>query len=242
MTPHIKAEKKEVAKVVLMPGDPLRAKYIADNFLNNVKQINKIRNMFMYTGTYKNVKITVAGSGMGCPSIGIYSYELFNFYDVDTIIRIGTAGSYSKDIDVMELINVKASYSESTYAKVACNINDKIINSSENIYELFNKTSKKMKLKLNSGIIHSSDVFYHKNKNFYLKIVKKYNAIAVEMESFALFANAIIANKNAACLLTISDSLITGKTISSKIRESKLNDMIKLVLESSIEIYNKKID
>ncbi len=127
MTPHINAKKEDIAKTVLMPGDPLRAKFIAETFLENVKLVNEIRNMYMYTVTYQNKPITIAGSGMGCPSIGIYSYELFKFYDVDNIIRIGSAGSYDASLKVYDIVNITGAYGENNFAQIVAGVNDKVL-------------------------------------------------------------------------------------------------------------------
>lgn len=166
-TPHIAAKKDEIAKVVIMPGDPLRAKFIAENFLEKPQLVNTIRNMLIYTGTYKGKAITIAGSGMGMASIGIYSYELFKFYDVDCIIRVGSAGSYHQDIKLYDVINARECYSESTFAKYAANIDDNTIASCDNIFNLINETQKRLshRSNLKAGLIHSSDVFYRVHKD-----------------------------------------------------------------------------
>ena len=235
MTPHNEAEKGSIAKTVLMPGDPLRAKYIAENFLENPKLVNKVRGIYAYTGTYKGKEITIMASGMGMPSIGIYSYELFKFYDVDNIIRIGSAGSYVKDLKVYDVLLVDNCYSESSYAKTQNGETRNILSSSKELNEIINSTSKELNIDLKRGTIHSSDVFYKENNNF-TKLVDKYNCMAVEMESFALFHNANILNKNATCLLTISDSLVTNEETTSEEREKNFNNMIKLALESSLKL------
>lgn len=235
MTPHNEAEKGSIAKTVLMPGDPLRAKYIAENFLENPKLVNKVRGIYAYTGTYKGKEITIMASGMGMPSIGIYSYELFKFYDVDNIIRIGSAGSYVKDLKVYDVLLVDNCYSESSYAKTQNGETRNILSSSKELNEIINSTSKELNIDLKRGTIHSSDVFYKENNNF-TELVDKYNCMAVEMESFALFHNANILNKNATCLLTISDSLVTNEETTSEEREKNFNNMIKLALESSLKL------
>ncbi|AKX33741.1 purine nucleoside phosphorylase [Spiroplasma litorale] len=239
MTPHINSKKDEIAKIVLMPGDPLRAKKIAETFLKDYKLVNDVRNMYIYTGFYKDVKITIAGSGMGCPSIGIYSYELFKFYDVDCIIRVGSAGSYNKNINVYDIYNVKSAFGENNYAKIAGNINDNIIKSSEEVFNTIEETSKKLDIKLHSGIAHSSDVFYRMGDS--IEFAKSKNLDVVEMESFALFANAIITNKKAGCLLTISDSFITKEATTSEERQNKFMKMCELALESSISLLKNNI-
>ena len=231
-TPHNQCnDKNQIAKVVLMPGDPLRAKYIADNFLTDVICFNSVRNVLGYTGYYKNKRISVMASGMGMPSIGIYSYELFSFYDVDTIIRIGSAGSYSERLNVYDTVLVSKAFSESSYAKVAFKYNSKFQKPSKLINNKLIKSAKNLNIDLKEAVIHSSDVFYSSDSNHWLALKEKYNVEAVEMESFALFANAKYLNKNAACLLTISDSFVTHEEISAEKRQNNLINMIKIALE-----------
>lgn len=231
-TPHIEVDKKGViAETVIMPGDPLRAKFIAENFLENPVLFNKVRNMFGYTGTYKGKKISVMGSGMGMPSIGIYSYELFKFYDVQNIIRVGSCGAYSEEIDLYDVILVEESYSESTYAKVMAGIEDEILKPSFELNKRLKNAANQLNIPIHKGRIHSSDVFYRQNFDDYKKIRDKYGCIAVEMESFALFANAKVTGKNAACLLTVSDSLVTMKATTSEERMKSFTNMMKIALE-----------
>ncbi|ASZ09432.1 purine-nucleoside phosphorylase [Mesoplasma chauliocola] len=234
MTPHINAKKGEIAKTVLMPGDPLRAKKIAETFLKDVKLVNEVRNMLIFTGTYKGKEVTIAGSGMGCPSIGIYSYELFNFYDVENIIRIGSAGSYKEKINLYDIYNVKEAYGDSDYAKIAANIDNRIIGSSDKLFNLIEKTATEFDIQTLSGRIHSSDVFYRHENVF--SFAEKNNLDAVEMESFALFANAIKANKQAACLLTISDNLVTKEETTAEERQNNFMKMVELALETAIKL------
>lgn len=235
-TPHISVEDKNlIAKTVLMPGDPLRAKYIADNFLEDVEQFNTVRNMFGYTGTYKGEKVSVMGSGMGMPSIGIYSYELFAFYDVEKIIRIGSAGSYTSDLKVFDVVLATDAWSESSYAKTMTGFEDEFISGSTNLNSIIKDCAKEQNIKLIENTIHSSDVFYRKNFDDFKRINKEKGCVCVEMESFALFANAQFLNKEAACLLTISDSLVTKEATTSEEREKKLNEMIIVALEAAIK-------
>ncbi|WP_425380321.1 purine-nucleoside phosphorylase [Spiroplasma endosymbiont of Stenodema calcarata] len=236
MTPHINAKKEDIAKTVLMPGDPLRAKFIAEKFLQNVKLVNEIRNMYMYTGTYHNKPITIAGSGMGCPSIGIYSYELFKFYDVDNIIRIGSAGSYDAELKVYDIVNATAAYGENNFAQIVAGIDEKVLPASKNIFETIEEIAKATGVKTYAGIVHSSDVFYRKNADEWKKIKAEYNAVCVEMESFALFANALALKKNAATLLTISDSFISGEVTSAAERQNNFYQMVELALQSAIKL------
>ncbi len=235
-TPHIKAtNENEIAKTVLMPGDPLRAKYIADNFLEDVVCFNTVRNMFGYTGTYKGVKVSVMGSGMGMPSIGIYSYELYSFYNVDRIMRIGSAGAYTDKLNIFDVVLATSAWSESTFAKVLCHDERSVIEGSEELHQVIRESAKQANVNLTEGCIHSSDVFYRANFDEYKDIYKNHGCLAAEMESFALFANAQHLGKQAACLVTISDSLVTHEVTSSKDREQKLNEMIKIALEAAIK-------
>jgi purine-nucleoside phosphorylase len=232
-TPHIDCQDKDlVAKTVLMPGDPLRAKYIADTFLTKVVQFNTVRNMFGYTGYFGKKKVTVMGSGMGMPSIGIYSYELFAFYDVEKIIRIGSCGAYSKDLNLYDVVLVKDAYSESSYAKTMGVSSRKILQGSTVINNRILKTSEKLGIPVHVSRIHSSDVFYRLKSDEYKDIHTKYGADAVEMESFALFANAKALKKKAACLLTVSDSLVTHEATTAQERQEAFTKMMELALNS----------
>ncbi|MDO5616966.1 MAG: purine-nucleoside phosphorylase [Cruoricaptor ignavus] len=233
MSVHISAKKGEIAKIVLQPGDPLRAKYIAENFLNEVKLVSQTRNIFYYTGKYKGKEITVGASGMGIPSIGIYSYELFTEYDVDTIIRIGTCGAYTPDLQLFDLLNVENAASESTYAKFAWEIEEEIISHQGNIFDKINKMAEVLGKKALPTNIHTSDIFYRKSQEI-PKIATQYNCSAVEMEAFALFANAKYLGKNAATILTVSDVIPTGEKISADERERALKNMVELALEAAI--------
>lgn len=255
-TPHISATAEQIAKVVIMPGDPLRAKYIATNFLQDWKLVNDVRNMLMFTGKYKGYDVTIAASGMGMPSIGIYSYELYKFYNVDCIIRVGSGGSYQKDIKVYDVINGISAYSESTFAKYAANIDENKIVANGNISKTINEVAQRIdseldshhlknssqliseKINLKSGLIHSTDIFYRNNDDYRKNSLIK-ECLAVEMESFALFANAKYLDKNAACLLTISDSFITGESISSTLREISFKKMMILALEAVVVHYQE---
>ncbi|MBQ2946531.1 MAG: purine-nucleoside phosphorylase [Bacilli bacterium] len=233
MTPHIEAQLNEIAKTVLMPGDPLRAKYVAEKYLTDVKLVNTVRNIFAYTGKYKGEYVTVMASGMGMPSIGIYSYELYNFYNVENIIRIGSAGAYSKDINLYDVVLTTEAYSKSSFANVQ-GYDNEVINASETINNKIKEVALKTNKKIIEGRIHSSDVFYSN-----VDISDLYNnkkCLCVEMESFALFYNALKLNKNAACLLTISDNLETKEETTSLERQNSFNEMIELALDTAIEL------
>ena len=234
-TPHIESKKDDIAKVVLMPGDPLRAKFIAENFLENPKLVNSVRNMLAYTGTYKGKEVTVFASGMGMPSIGIYSYELFKEYDVDTIIRVGSAGAYTKDLNLYDVLLVEGAYSESSFAKTQGGELNNILYSDTNKNDVISNKANNLGITLNKGIVHSSDVFYKENDNF-LEIAEKYNCLAVEMETFALFHNARVTGKKATAIVTISDNLVTHEKTTSEERQNSFVTMIKLALESAIEL------
>jgi purine-nucleoside phosphorylase len=235
MSVHISAKPGEIAKIVLMPGDPLRAKYIADNFLTDHKLVSQTRNVFYFTGTYKGKEVTIGASGMGCPSIGIYSYELYTEYNVDCIIRIGTCGAYSTDLKVFDLINVDVAASESTFAKYAWGIEGSAIPHQGNAFDIIKQTAIDKSLNLNNINIHSSDIFYRAEPGT-PAVAAEHNCLAVEMEAFSLFANAKHLGKNAATLLTVSDIIPTHEFISADQRETALLPMMELALESAIRI------
>lgn len=229
-TPHNGAKLGDIAKTVLMPGDPLRAKFIAENFLEDVVQFNSVRNMLGYTGTYKGKRISVMGGGMGMPSIGIYSYELFNFYDVDNIIRIGTAGSLSEDLNLRDIViglgastnsNYAAQYNlPGTFAPIA----------SFDLVSTAVEIAKEKNINTVVGNILSSDTFYSADKTA-LNRWKSMGILAVEMEAAALYMNAAEAGKNALCILTISDCPLTGESLSSEDRQLSFIEMMKIALE-----------
>lgn len=231
-TPHIECKDKSlIAKTVLMPGDPLRAKFIADTYLTDVIEFNHVRNMLGYTGTYKGKRISVMGSGMGMPSIGIYSYELFKFYDVENIVRIGSCGAYTDTLKLYDVILAKDAWSESTFAKTQGISKAKKLKSSSELNKKLVKAAKKLKIPMVSGTIHSSDVFYRERFDDYKDIFENQKCIAVEMESFALFANAMATGKKASCLLTVSDSLVTHEATTANERQVAFNKMMLIALE-----------
>lgn len=235
MSVHIAAKRGEIAKTVLQPGDPLRAKYIADHFLTEVKLVSQTRNIFYYTGLYKGKEVSVGASGMGIPSIGIYSYELFTEFDVDTIIRIGTCGAYTTDLKVFDLLNVEYAASESTYAHYAWEIEADRLSHQGSVFNKINECAAELAAEIKSTTVHTSDIFYRKNLDL-PAIAEKYNCSAVEMEAFALFANAQHLGKNAATILTVSDVIPTGDHISADQREKALKPMIELALETAINM------
>lgn len=234
-TPHIEAKQEEISKLVLMPGDPKRCEYIAKNFLTEAKLVNNVRGNTAYTGYYKGKMITVFPSGMGIASMGIYSYELFNDYEVDAIIRVGTAGSYDEELKLYDILLVESAFSETNYDEEAINRNVNVVNASVELNSKIIDASIRLGIDLRTGRIHTTEAFYKANDNID-KYFYQYNCLAVEMESFALFLNARRFNKKATALLTISDEIVSKKQMSSEERELKLNKMITLALESIISL------
>ena len=219
-----------------MPGDPLRAKYIAENFLEDAKLVNQVRNMFAYTGTYKGTKVTVFASGMGIPSIGIYSYELFKFYNVEKIIRIGTCGSFNKDVKVLDVILSNGAYCKSYFDKLLDGVDIDFIQSSDELNRKIMNTAKKRNIDLKYGKTITSDVFdlYCDDLTLFRDNYPDMNFLSVEMEAFGLFYIAKKLGKEAACLMTVVDSLYDKRNLTSKERETSLNNMIETALESII--------
>lgn len=233
-TPHNRAKLGEIAKTVLMPGDPLRAKFIADTFLKDVKQFNNVRGMLGFTGTYKGVPVSVMGSGMGMPSIGIYSYELYHFYGVENIIRVGSAGAFKPDLALFDVVLAESAYSQSTYAKCAYGYEEDLQKPAPALNEAIEKAAAKLGKTLKKGCIHSSDNFY--SDTSIKKEPCRYDLLCAEMESFALFANARFAKKNAACLLTISDSIVLKTETTAEERQTAFVDMMEIALEAAITL------
>ena len=229
-TPHIESDKGEIAKIVLMPGDPLRAKFIKEHYLEDAKLVNTVRNILAYTGFYKGNKVTVFASGMGIPSMAIYAYELFQFYDVEKIIRIGSVGSLKEDMSLYDIIVVEHSYTDSNFAQSFSSTTTKCENASKNLNDQIIKTAEQKKLKIHVGDVFCSDSFYHSEGT-----TPSYppSVLGVEMESFALFHIAKVLNKEAATILTVSDSIITKEVTTSEEREKSFTDMITLALDSS---------
>ena len=232
-TPHNNAEKGQIAKTVLMPGDPLRAKFITETFLENPKLVSSVRNVYAYTGTYNGKEISVMASGMGMPSIGIYSYELYKFYDVETIIRIGSAGGYSKDLRLYDVVLATSAYSESSYAKTQSGDPRNILFPSEELNDRIRNSAKNLNIPLHEGMIHSSDVFYRESSDYMTQDENVKNSLCVEMESFALFHNAEVLGKKAACLLTISDSFVYPEVTTPEERQKSFTNMMKIALDSA---------
>lgn len=230
-TPHNGAVQGQIAKTVLMPGDPLRAKFIADTFLKDAVCFNEVRNMYGYTGMYEGKRVSVMGSGMGMPSVGIYSYELFMEYEVDNIIRIGSAGSYCKEAEVYDVLLATQAYSESSYARTQNGYDKDKTYPSEKLNSRIRESAVRLGISLREGCLHSSDVFYREGDGSYFKdLYRDKGCLAVEMESFALFHNANVCKKNAACLVTISDSFVSGIVTTAEERQRAFTDMIKIAL------------
>ena len=232
-TVHIESNKEDIAPRVLMPGDPNRATYIAEKYLENAKLVNRVRGELAYTGYYKGVSVTVFSSGMGIPSMGIYSYELFNDYDVEKIIRIGTAGSYKEDLEVYDILLADSIYSNTTFEEESGRPNVEILNTSAELNSVIMNTARMSNVPLKVGRIHSSEAFYTDNKDLSKEL--ELGCMAVEMEAYALVSNANKFLRKATALLTISDNLITHVEIDSASREKKLDEMIVLALESIIK-------
>ena len=231
-TPHNGAENGAFAKTVLMPGDPLRAKFIAETFLENPKLVTSVRNVLGYTGTYNGKEISVMASGMGMPSIGIYSFELFSQYGVETIVRIGSAGAYTEDLNLYDVVLAESAYSESSFAKTQNGCEDDVLYPSKEVNEKLLAAAKKLGIPCKEARIHSSDVFYQDaNRGSFTRYPEKHGAKCVEMESFALFHNANVLGKKAACLLTISDSLVTHEETTAEERQNAFTAMMKIALE-----------
>ena len=232
MTVHIESKKEDIAEVVIMPGDPLRAKYIAENFLTDYKLVNKVRNMFGYTGYYKNKRVTVFASGMGIPSIGIYAYELYKFYDVEKIIRIGTCGSYNEDIHLLDIILSTGAYAKTYFPYLFSKDSFDYIKSSNSLNKKIENVAINSNIKLKVGNTVTSDVFdLYCDKDSFLSNFPS-DFLAEEMETFGLFYIASKLNKEAACLMSVVDAVNDKKSLTSDEREQSLNQMITLALET----------
>lgn len=228
-TPHIGAKEGEIAKTVIMPGDPLRAKFIAEKFLENAILFSDVRNIYGYTGYYDGKRVSIMASGMGMPSMGIYSYELFNFYDVDNIIRIGTAGSISEDLKLKDLVIAMGACTDSNYADQFDIPGTYAAIPSYDLLSRAVEEAKKMDLSVTVGNVLCSSVFYVDAEKK-LKPWVEMGVLAVEMESLALYLNAVRAKKNALCILTVSDEIFDGKTLDSQERQTGVIEMSELAL------------
>ena len=236
-TPHNRAEKGDFARTVLMPGDPLRAKFIAETFLESPRLVTDVRGMLGYTGTYQGRPVSVMGSGMGMPSIGIYSYELYTQYGVENIIRIGSAGSYTDKAKLFDVLLSTGAYSESNYAVTQSGDSEEIQRPSEALNEA-RRSAAEQNIPLIEGIIHSADVFYREPSDekpaYWERLRDEKGCLAVEMESFALFHNAKVLGKHAACLLTISDSFVSPEITTAEQRQTSFTAMMKVALGANL--------
>ncbi len=233
-TPHNGAEKGDFAKTVLMPGDPLRAKFIADNFLTDVKCVNEVRGMLGFTGKYEGKDVSVMGHGMGIPSIGIYTYELYNFYDVENIIRVGSTGGLQDDVNVMDIIFVQGAHTDSNYGFQYGLPGTFAPTASFDLLEKAVAVAKEKGVRYHVGDVLSSDAFYKKCNES--ELYKKYGALGVEMETPALYMNAAEARKKALTILTVSDHLFKSEELSALERQTGFTDMMEIALKTAIQL------
>ncbi len=233
---HMNAKKEDIASIVIFPGDPLRAKYIAEKFLDSAKEVTNVRNMLGYTGTYKGQRITVMGHGMGMPSCGIYAFELFYFYDVQKVIRIGTCGVQSEKVDIPEIILADMVFSESNFAFSYNGYEEHTVKPSMALVNKIDECAKKKKLKIHRGTVMTTDVFgpYVDDDLILSRAPEELNILCEDMESFGLIHIANSFNREAAVLLTAVDNRFTGRAASAKERQTSLNDMILLALDSIV--------
>lgn len=238
-TPHNNANIGEIAKNVIMPGDPNRAKFIAEKYLENAKLVSDVRGILAYTGTYKGKEITVMASGMGMPSMGIYSYELYKFYNVKNIIRIGSCGSYSKDLKLFDIILSENCYTEGNFALTMNNDNCHIVSSDNSLNSIIEKTAEENNIKIikgNTVCTECFDVYMTDVNQFLERVPKDFNPISAEMEAFALFYTAKILGRKACCLMSVVDSKYITDIATPEERQTGLNNMIKLALDSTLNI------
>ncbi|HHX29928.1 MAG TPA: purine-nucleoside phosphorylase [Clostridiaceae bacterium] len=234
-TPHIAAKKGDIAKTVLMPGDPLRAKFIAETYFDNPVLVNSVRGMLCYRGTYKGKPVSAMGSGMGMPSIGIYSYELFTSYDVDRIIRVGSCGGHSKDLKLFDVLLIKDAYADSTYARMQSGYEGSVTEADPGLNEKLRASAQKLSVPLIEGRTYSSDVFYYQpaeegDRPRWQIALEDHDCLVVEMESFALFHNARITGKEGATLLTVSDLIFDFQETTAEEREKSFTQMMEVAL------------
>ena len=238
-TPHNEANLGEIANTVIMPGDPLRAQYIAENFLEDYRLVNKVRGVYAYTGKYKGRELTVMASGMGMPSMGIYCYELFKFYNVENIIRIGSCGGYNPDLKLFDVILSDKVFSESNFALTLNNEVCHIVEADSNLNNIISSTATEENINIVKGNTVCTDCFdvYMTDVNKFLeRVPKDLNPVGAEMEAFALFYVAKLLNKKAACLMSVVDSKFIKEIATPEERQTGLNKMIKLALDSSLKL------
>ncbi len=238
-TPHNEAKQGEIAKTVIMPGDPLRAKYIAENFLENVKLVNQVRGMYAYTGNYQGKEITIMASGMGMPSMGIYSYELYRFYGVENIIRIGSCGGYKPELKLFDIVLSENVFSEGNFALTLNNEDCHIVEASEDLNTKIIETAKETNTSIvvgNTVCTDCFDVYMTDVNQFLTRIPGNFNPVSAEMEAFALFYVANILNKKASCLMSVVDSKFITEVATPEERQNGLNAMIQLALDTAFKI------
>lgn len=238
-TPHIESKKEDIASIVIMPGDPKRAKLIADTYLTDAKLVNQVRGITAYTGNYKGKRVTIFPSGMGMPSMGIYSYELFKFYDVDYIIRVGTCGAYTEDINLLDTILVDRAYTEGNFALTMNNDNCHIVEGYHEYNNIIEKTAREIELnikKCNDNCTECFDYYVTDLPRMFERLPHEYELKVAEMEAFSLFYTAKVLNKKASCLLTVVDSHAKHQELTAEDREKNVNDMIVLALETVLKI------
>jgi purine-nucleoside phosphorylase len=233
-TPHNAATKEQITKTVIMPGDPLRSKFIAETFLENPQLINNVRGIQGYVGTYKGVPVTVMAHGMGNPSLGIYTYELFNFYDVENIIRVGSIGAMQADLKIKDIIIAEQTYTKTNYDNFVLEHGEGFISASKELVDLAKETAENLGLNAHIGSIYCSDTFYTREDQ--VGLAKEKNLLGVEMESAALYINANNANKKALTICTVSDNLITQESAPSEVRQTGFTNMMKLALEMAVNV------
>lgn len=229
-TPHNNAIKGQIAETVLLPGDPLRAKFIAENFLSDVEQFNAVRNMFGYTGTYNERKVSVMGTGMGCPSIGIYSYELIHMYGVKNLIRVGSCGAYDPKLNLYDIVLAMGASTDSNYVSQYNLPGTYSATASWELLSKAKKTADDNNITSYVGNVVTSDIFYHEDAESW-KGWAKMGCLAAEMETYALYCNAARAGVNALTILTVSDSIANNTETTPEQREKGFKDMMKIALE-----------
>ena len=238
-TAHNHAKLGDIAKTVLMPGDPLRAKFVAETFLEDAKCFNTVRGMLGFTGKYKGKEISIMAHGMGMPSVGIYSYELYKFYNVENIIRIGSCGGYKPELKLFDIVLSDAVFSESNYALTLNNEDCHLVYPSSKLNEIVKNTAIENNIKLTVGNTVCTDCFdvYMTDVNQFLaRVPNDFDPLSAEMEAFALFYNAKLLNKNACCLMSVVDSKFITEIATPEERQNNLNNMIQLALDSALKL------
>lgn len=235
MSIHIGAKKGEIAETILLPGDPLRAKYIAENFFKDVVQYNEVRGMYGFTGTYKGERISVQGSGMGVPSISIYVNELIQEYDVKKLIRVGTCGAMQENINVRDIILAQGATTDSQVNRLVFGGIDYAPIADFNLLKNAYETAEQKGLTTHVGNVFTSDVFYRDNGEEVNALLGRYNVLAVEMETTALYTLAAKYDRQALSILTVSDHVITGELTTSEERQTSFNEMMELALETALK-------